>query len=95
MIDRQMYIQALYTTLRNEKRDKFKTDDYFWRLGINVMNELNSVHSLYARDLLFPLPDEIPTLYGIRVEMDIVNPDNIRLYEDITYTIGDHKGVEE
>ena len=96
MTKNQMLIQALYISLRNEKRDNFREEDYFWRLGTAIMDELKTVDSVYARELLFPSKDEIPTLYGIRVEPDYKNPDNIRLYEDITYTIGEElKGGAE
>lgn len=84
IIDKSILIQAMYKALRLYKED-FNEDDYFWRIGIKVFNELTPQY----RHLLYREEGETPTLYGISVEIDYINIENIRLYEDITYKIGE------
>ena len=73
----QDYIFALYNTLRAVKDTNFEPDDYFWRLGANPLKELFS-------NYLCNQTVESLMLMGIRVEIDRFNPDELKLYEDIT-----------
>ena len=76
------YAYKLYRALLLN-RPNFNSDEYRWRLGTNIVYKYASMvyHSAVIRK------DEIPTLYGIKVELDYENPDNVKLYEDITNKI--------
>lgn len=79
-------IEYLYTLLnlaemRTEKLGiPFKREDYKWILGVRVINDIdinkNYICSLY--------PDQPRTLFGVVVEADYYNPNNVQLWENIT-----------
>lgn len=75
------YLIRLYNlaVLRNNTLH-FNRDDYKWVLGIKVVNELENRNEIY-RSAIYP---EQPTLFGIVVDVDFKNPDNIQLWENIT-----------
>lgn len=58
----------------------FRDEDYKWLLGIKVINDLmmDNVYQISVN------PDRMRTLFGIAVEPDFHNPDNIQLWENIT-----------
>lgn len=79
-------IEYLYKLLnsaemRTEKLGiPFKREGYKWVLGARVINDIdtsrNFIRSIY--------PDQPRTLFGIVVEADYHNPDNVQLWENIT-----------
>lgn len=78
----KVFIDAIYNTLRNARKEDFNPDDYFWRIGIRVIeNNFHSWVDIYKGDIISP------TLYGIKVEIDYKDVDSIHLFEDITYKI--------
>jgi len=76
------YLQALYNTLREMKGDRYNYKDYKWKLGVSIIDELkiSNFHTVIETV-------EQTFLFGIEVEMDIVNPYNVQLFEDITNKI--------
>lgn len=80
MTDIITYIQAVYWALRSSRKINFNEDDYFWKIGVRFLKDL---------EMTYPLENTVTMLYGIKVEIDYINPENIRLYEDITYKIGE------
>ena len=77
------YLSALYYTLREMKRESYKPEEYKWRLGVKVIRDID----LRAFNIFINI-DEPLYLYGIVVEKDYINPDNVQLFEDITNKIG-------
>ena len=80
------YLTALYFTL--EKMEKnFRPEDYKWKIGVKVLQEAK---------LLPPCMElnEKTTLFGIAVEIDYVNPNNVQIFEDITNKIYIDKGAD-
>ncbi len=79
------YIDTLYKNLRKRLRNGYNEKNFYWILGSEVVNKL---FAYFGRSLESPLsshPHENDfTLYGIRVEENRVNPNTIRIYEDIT-----------
>lgn len=58
----------------------FNPDDYKWVLGIHVVSDLEYNNHYYTVS-----GQDCPrTLFGIVVEIDYHNPDNIQLWENIT-----------
>ena len=82
-----VFLRAMYGALRATKRENFDENDYFWKIGVKVLKELETQCSNYMYYLLHGKEGVSPTLYGIRVEIDYVDVDSIHLYEDITYKI--------
>lgn len=82
MDDIRGFLQALYCTLRQMKGCHFNSNDYKWRLGTEVINELK-LGTIYSIESLY----EPRYLYGIEIEIDYKNPHNIQLFEDITNKI--------
>lgn len=80
MSDPICYINALYWALRSTKKLNFNEKDYFWKIGVRVLQDLS---------VAYPFENTAITLFGIIVEIDYIDPENIRLYEDITFTIGE------
>ena len=58
----------------------FKREDYKWVLGVKVIQEIEN-NSYYV---MAELPDRPRTLFGVVVEADYANPDNVQLWENIT-----------
>ena len=58
----------------------FKREDYKWVLGARVINDIDT-NSNYICSLY---PDQPRTLFGIVIEADYHNPDNVQLWENIT-----------
>ena len=58
----------------------FIRDDYKWLLGIEVIRDLEN-NAYYVTS---EFPDIPRTLFGIIVEPDYHNPNNVQLYENIT-----------
>lgn len=58
----------------------FRREDYKWVLGVKVIHELeNNTYYVMAE-----FPDRQRTLFGVVVEADYANPNNIQLWENIT-----------
>lgn len=79
------YLKTLYFTLREmkkQKRENFKSSEYKWRLGAELVKELME-KDIYRLECL----TEPKVLFGIVVEIDYFNPWNVQLYEDITNKI--------
>ena len=82
------FVGILYRTLRQVKGFNYHAEDYKWRFGQAVIDE-------YIGDIRQPNAFEIATLYGIEVEIDYKNPNNLQLFEDITNKIAiDTRGEE-
>lgn len=75
--DTMQYLNAIYYTLRKMKQNSFRTEDYKWKLGSKIVNEILPIHVNVNTT-------EKRTLFGIDVEIDFENPDNLQLFEDIT-----------
>ena len=90
-IEKPHFTYILYHTLRKCRPD-YIASEYKWRLGAAVIYELDALYNIgVGRSLCM---DEKPTLYGIAVEIDNLNPYNIQLFEDITSKIAvDEKGA--
>lgn len=79
-------IEYLYKLLnlaemRTEKLGiPFKREDYKWVLGARVINDID-MDTNFQRNLY---PDQPRTLFGVVVEADYYNPDNVQLWENIT-----------
>lgn len=58
----------------------FKREDYKWILGVRVINDINISNAL----VMTACQDCPRTLYGIVVEADHANPNNVQLWENIT-----------
>lgn len=58
----------------------FKREDYKWVLGVRVINDIDNSNE-FTR---YIYPDQARTLFGITVEADFHNPNNIQLWENIT-----------
>ena len=82
MNDIRGFLQVLYCTLRQMKGCHFHSNDYKWRLGTEVINELK-LGTIYSIKSL----NEPRYLYGIEIEIDYKNPRTVRLFEDITNKI--------
>ena len=76
------YITVLYNTLRETKKENYKPEEYKWRLGFKVIQDID----LFTFNV-FKSENAPIYLYGIVVEMDYINPSNIQLFEDITNKI--------
>lgn len=78
-------IEHLYSLLSlaeyraETQRIPFKREDYKWILGVKVVHELMLNNALKIR--AYDCHQEI---FGIIVEIDHHNPDNIQLWENIT-----------
>jgi hypothetical protein len=78
------HLNMLYA-LAQEKawryRSTFNPDDYKWVLGVKVIHDLEiSQHYSYIAKCAY----ENIVLFGIPVEVDVINPDNVQLWENIT-----------
>ena len=72
-------IQTLFQLLR-KNRPFFHANDYKWKLGIDILKELGMNDEVFQSKLTCT----VATLYGIDIEIDYLDPRNIRLFEDIT-----------
>lgn len=61
----------------------FRKEEYKWILGIKILEELK----MKTCELTVEIPEGPMTLFGIAVEIDHENPNNIQLWEDITNKI--------
>lgn len=93
-MDSGEFIKILYFTLR-QCRPNYNPKEYKWRMGAKVMYELDSLYKTGIANSIIFNRDEKPTLYGIDVEVDYENPDNLQLFEDITNKIAVKKSPEE
>lgn len=84
--DNNRAIEYLYGLLnlaemRTEKLGiPFKREDYKWVLGARVITDID-MDTNFQRSLY---PDQPRTLFGVVVEADFHNPDNVQLWENIT-----------
>lgn len=64
----------------------FKREDYKWVLGVRVIHDLEESYNPtpYDRYVLELYPNKQRTLFGIALEADYKNPNNIQLWENIT-----------
>ena len=81
--DLMQYLYALYSTLRNCRRD-YDASDYKWKIGVNIIVEIEIINTTGYTLLNTATRKQ---LFGIDVEIDYENADNIQLYEDITKKI--------
>ncbi len=72
------YLTALFFTLQKMRGRDFKHEDYKWKIGAKVLEE--------AR-LEPPFMMKKPTIFGIELEIDYENPNNVQIFEDITNKI--------
>lgn len=80
------FTEILYFALRKIRKD-FNPNDYKWVLGAGIIYELDVHYGHHiAEDYIFR-PAEKTTLYGIPVEVDMENPHQLKLFEDITNKI--------
>lgn len=76
-----LYKLMILAEARTEKLGiPFKREDYKWILGARVINDIS-----ISNDLVMTACQDCPrTLYGIVVEADYANPNNVQLWENIT-----------
>lgn len=75
---------VLYKTLRTMKSWRFNPDNYFWKIWQLTFAEMARDRVTLFRESM----EEATLLYGIRVEVDYNKDFGLRLFEDITDTIG-------
>ena len=78
-------VKMIYSNLRKMKEENqqiFCEKEYKWVIGYRIAAELMTKAIFTAERIA-----EKNFLFGIEVEIDHLNPDNIRLYEDITNKI--------
>ena len=75
-------IQALFIALQ-EEYPNFQTNDFIWRLGTETLKELGFDEELFESKYTYT----IATLFGISIEVDFLNPNNLQLLWDITEKI--------
>ncbi len=80
------FVEILYHTLRQCRPD-FKSDDYRWKLGAAVIYDLDSMYHYGIALQTMLHSDEVPTLFGIKIDIDYENPYTLQLFEDITNKI--------
>ena len=69
----------LLLCLAKQKDIHYRADDYKWKIGAKILSEISS------KDLLFRVSsDTKPQLFGIDVEIDYVNPENVQLWKNVT-----------
>lgn len=80
------HLNLLYAFARKRSeryRQSFSSDDYKWILGAKVVHDLEMTQHLsyymHAAEI-----GEHSTLFGIPVEIDYYNPENVQLWENIT-----------
>ena len=73
------HLQVL-RSLAEMKDIHFRENDYKWILGIKIVNEL-TVDCIYLRT---DSKDVMRTLFGIPVDVDYYNPENVQLWKNIT-----------
>lgn len=80
------FTETLYFTLRKTRKD-FNPNDFRWELGAAVIYDLDVNYGYrIAEDYIFR-PVEKTTLFGIPVDVNMENPHQLKLYEDITNKI--------
>lgn len=80
------YLRVLYYTLREMKGQNFSSEEYKWRLGTRILNDID----VKAYNFLAKKQEPI-YLFGIVVEVDYYNPDNVQIFEDITNKIASYQ----
>ena len=75
-----MYLKTLYFTLRDFKKESYKSGDYKLLLGYEIVQELYKDIDFYKIESY----KEPLMLFGLQIEIDRLNPYIIKLYEDIT-----------
>lgn len=83
------YLTALIHTLQEMRGRDFRPEDYKWRLGVKVLRDID----LRAFNAFINIAEPL-YLYGIVVEIDYINPNNVQLFEDITNKIYIDKGAD-
>ena len=78
------YLECLYNTLRNCKKEKYDYRDYKFILGYEIFQEI--YNCIYTQNRVSRY-NEPTFLFGIEVEIDRINPYTLKLYEDITNKI--------
>ena len=78
------FLECLYNTLRDAKKEKYDYRDYKWVLGNEIFQEIYKY--IYTQNY-----NEPTFLFGIEVEIDKINPYTLKLYEDITNKICGNK----
>ena len=58
----------------------FKGEDYKWILGVKVLQAIED-NTYY---IMSEFPNKRRLIFGIEVETDYSNPDNVQLWENIT-----------
>lgn len=79
-------VKMIYWNLRKMKEQNqqiFCENEYKWVIGYQNAEELSITKNMFTAKRI---AEEI-FLFGIEVEIDHLNPDNIRIYEDITNKI--------
>ncbi len=63
-----------------DNRDGYFPEGYRWRLGIQVLSDLQKDYYFLRNSD----PTVKPMLFDIPVDIDYENPENVQLWEDIT-----------
>jgi hypothetical protein len=70
---------SLLHCLAQQKDIHYRADDYKWKIGVKILSEISS------KDIWFRVSsDTKPQLFGIDVEIDYVNPENVQLWKNVT-----------
>ena len=74
-------LRMIYFAARSEPA--FNKNNYFWKLGVDVIRDLGFLNLLdQIHDL--NLDEDVAQLFGIDVDVDYVNTSTIRLFKDVT-----------
>ncbi len=79
-MDHLYYIASMARKRDFNNREIFNSNNYKWVLGIKVASDALKAANTY----LYKDSSEAMTLFGIRVEIDYVNPENVKLWKDVT-----------
>ena len=67
--------QDIYSRQLQENGGTIETEKYFWKLGDNVARKLKAIPYISS---------EGATLFGIQVRFDVLNPEILQLFKDVT-----------
>jgi hypothetical protein len=80
------FLHQLVWALERMKGREYRTNDYKFKLGVKIVEEV-CMYDVFKVDAL----NEPLYIYGIEVEIDYKNVTNIQIFEDITNKIAlDH-----
>ena len=68
--------EAIYSQQLTENNGSIEVDKYYWKVGERVAKQLRKIPLIHDASY--------ETLFGIQIKFDIINPDNLQLFKDVT-----------